>query len=883
MKFIYNDNDINSMSYGSLHVNKIYYNGYVYQYAGIPDSGGQHPCFDVTDNISTYSDTEYDMVYDTTQEKWYMLNNLSEYEEYGIMGSGRNITTYEGKLTIDGEYEYRWDGTQWISVGEVTGGTASLPDIPFTCNYNARDYNPSTHTIPKTTGQLNGVDAVITGDTAHITDHHEDGYITFATTGNTTRAIVSGTSSDYWNRTNSTPDLTIICKAKTTGNSGNIIVNRSSNYNWMFRQYSNKLTLHGTSETGSIAITTGVVTTCSVRVSSDRSFVYNNFTESTTSSGMNFSYGNTTTGGGCLFMGYSTTNSEQWNGDFYWVYFSQNTLTDAQVQQVIDFNEGGGITIPLDYEELDAPVDNVVFSTMADALAYECPWIGMTATIAGEDYIFGNNDEWLEKYGLFEVTGEYLCNSGNKYKKMEEKVRNVDGTWSSQSPAVYEIGDLIEEGSEDCEGYTIIKSPEYLERSANANGYIPLGEYFQENTVIEIDFQMTQAKGNAVIGDYGSNDNDDWRVFVNYDSSQNNLVSYDFMTTRAQWNSGNWSQRFKFEIGNYYVKNLNTGTNIISSTKKTNFTRPNQMYLFHMEGSQGNNNIDYGHVYSLKIKQNGLLVKDFIPWTDMNGNYGLYDKVADEIHYSVGQMTGSSVVNDVIIDKRYPYADPIVFEDSTVKSLCVNNWGGGIVTGEITYGEAAAVTSLGNVFKNNTTITSFNELAFFGGLTAITNGEFVGCTNLVDIVIPSNVATLGFCQNTRNTFSGCSNLSGLTILSGDGTEPLLVSGNFSNGSYWMNNSHSTTPWVFPNRILTFEGCVFGYADYCTTGYFQSATPPVGLASADIANYRKLATIYCPIGASAAYTAALNGLSKTVIEYDFATDPNGVLDREKEWS
>lgn len=227
--------------------------------------------------------------------------------------------------------------------------------------------------------------------------------------------------------------------------------------------------------------------------------------------------------------------------------------------------------------------------------------------------------------------------------------------------------------------------------------------------------------------------------------------------------------------------------------------------------------------------------------------------------------------------------DPIVFADSTVKELCVNNWGGSVIEGEITYGEAAAVTSLGNVFKNNTTITSFNELAFFGGLTALTNGEFVGCTNLVNIVIPSNVTELGYCQRARNTFSGCSNLSGLTILSGDGTEPLLVSGNFNNNSYWMNSSHSTTPWVFPNRILTFESCTFGYADYCAIGYFQSSTPPVNLAIADISTNQKLATIYCPIGASAAYTAALNGLTKTVIEYDFATDTNGVLTKEKYWT
>jgi hypothetical protein len=32
-------------------------------------------------------------------------------------------------------------------------------------------------------------------------------------------------------------------------------------------------------------------------------------------------------------------DSEQWSGDFYWVYMAQANITDEQVQQVIDYNE----------------------------------------------------------------------------------------------------------------------------------------------------------------------------------------------------------------------------------------------------------------------------------------------------------------------------------------------------------------------------------------------------------------------------------------------------------------------------------------------------------------------------------------------------------------
>lgn len=219
----------------------------------------------------------------------------------------------------------------------------------------------------------------------------------------------------------------------------------------------------------------------------------------------------------------------------------------------------------------------------------------------------------------------------------------------------------------------IIHSPEYLERTSSSSGYLPLGETFQLNTIIEMDFQMTQAKGNAIIGDYGTNDSNDWRLFLNYDSATNNLLSYDFLNTRAQYNTGNWAKRFNLRIGNYYVIDIDTGTRLINSTRKTSFTRPNQMYLFHMEGSQITNNTDYGHIYSVKIYQDGTLVKDYIPWTDGNGTYGMWDKVSNQSVASVGQMTGSSVVHDIDVgdDTVYPkyYTEKdependVVFED----------------------------------------------------------------------------------------------------------------------------------------------------------------------------------------------------------------------------
>lgn len=253
-----------------------------------------------------------------------------------------------------------------------------------------------------------------------------------------------------------------------------------------------------------------------------------------------------------------------------------------------------------------------------------------------------NNLDQYEEYGIY-GSGRNITYYDGKLTIDEGYEYEWDGSqWSS-------LGEVS--GSS-----IIIHSPEYLERTSSSNGYLPLGETFQLNTTIEMDFQMTQAKGNAIIGDYGTNDSNDWRLFLNYDTRVNNLLSYDFISTRAQYNTGNWAKRFNLRIGNYYVDDIDTGTRLINSTRKTSFTRPNQMYLFHMEGSQITNNTDYGHIYSVKIYQDGTLVKDYIPWTDGNGTYGMWDKVSNQSVTSVGQMTGSSVVHDIDVgdEPEYP-------------------------------------------------------------------------------------------------------------------------------------------------------------------------------------------------------------------------------------
>ena len=97
----------------------------------------------------------------------------------------------------------------------------------------------------------------------------------------------------------------------------------------------------------------------------------------------------------------------------------------------------------------------------------------------------------------------------------------------------------------------------------------------------------------------------------------------------------------------------------------------------------------------------------------------------------------------------------IQFADAEVERvLMANGIGDGI---GITKQDAKAVTSISNWFKNNTTVTSFDELRYFTGITNLVgywnDGAFQGCTNLRGLILPANMTVVG-----QSSFQGCTAL-----------------------------------------------------------------------------------------------------------------------------
>lgn len=171
----------------------------------------------------------------------------------------------------------------------------------------------------------------------------------------------------------------------------------------------------------------------------------------------------------------------------------------------------------------------------------------------------------------------------------------------------------------------------------------------------------------------------------------------------------------------------------------------------------------------------------------------------------------------------------IVFADPNVKAICVANWDTD-GDGEIDTAEAAAVTDIGTVFKDNTTITSFDEFRYFTGVTSIPNYAFQGCSSLVSIQIPSGLEEI-----QMYAFQGCSSLSSinlhhLRILSSGAFQDcssltsLSVSANALGSSVFSGCTNLRTITLSPNTwVSIYTGSLFSGCSSLTSIELPAAT------------------------------------------------------------
>ena len=98
--------------------------------------------------------------------------------------------------------------------------------------------------------------------------------------------------------------------------------------------------------------------------------------------------------------------------------------------------------------------------------------------------------------------------------------------------------------------------------------------------------------------------------------------------------------------------------------------------------------------------------------------------------------------------------------NASLKKICVDNWDTNN-DGQFSFGEAAAVSTIGTAFKGKTAITTFTELYYFTGLTWLADEAFMGCTALKEIKLPKGLQSIG-----KRTFKGCTKLKTLNMPEG---------------------------------------------------------------------------------------------------------------------
>ena len=211
---------------------------------------------------------------------------------------------------------------------------ATLPSNTFMFNYNAREYNSSTKTFPKTKGQLFDEDLVLQGSPRAVYEDHLD-----MTNGSAYMGKQYSTNAENpFNRNSSNNSFTFIYKTSGfTSDNNNLFGNRDNSYNYMVRG-----SMFHTSQSGFLNLTPSTYPEiCLIRIyadgKSERKFLDSSGNVLQSTSASTISWGGESRGF-AFFAGYRDGN-EKFDSTFYWMYCSLETLTDEEVKKVIAYNE----------------------------------------------------------------------------------------------------------------------------------------------------------------------------------------------------------------------------------------------------------------------------------------------------------------------------------------------------------------------------------------------------------------------------------------------------------------------------------------------------------------------------------------------------------------
>ena len=208
---------------------------------------------------------------------------------------------------------------------------ARLPNKQFWVNWNARNYDATTHTIAKESGQLFDQDLVL--HTAAQT--YTDSYVTIDSSNSRILFNFNSTAENPFNRTSATATLTVVAKTRTTGTTWFVSNRRDGTVGWMVRQGTDKYSMAYNDEWYYYTSNTAPMTMA--WRNGNGTMQYISISDNVTGT----PYSSTTWVGQqtTQFVVFGSGSGENWTGDFYWVYISPEVLTDEEIAQVVAYNE----------------------------------------------------------------------------------------------------------------------------------------------------------------------------------------------------------------------------------------------------------------------------------------------------------------------------------------------------------------------------------------------------------------------------------------------------------------------------------------------------------------------------------------------------------------
>lgn len=330
-----------------------------------------------------------------------------------------------------------------------------LPQKPFMFNYNAKEYDPGTYTFPKTQGQLFNEDLVLDQAPTNVSAD----CVSFV---GSMAVMVKGynTSSDNpFNRDSSDRKLTAIYKVGSfTTNEQTLFGNRGSGYNYMIRgiqfHTSNASFLRYAPATNPYIML--------VRVQEDgkceRSVLDVNGNVLQQASATSISWGSASDKI-CFFSEYSW--SQYFNGILYWMYLSNDALTDSEVLQVINYNENivqpqpvvvpsGFTKCPYSASFNPQPGEYYTFGTLfADNKWYVPttdigPYTGIATAVTYNNGTLTNLPSDLLFFEIEASTGGYYLRQAGTLNYLQMSGSNIS---LGPTPALFTFGSVIYDGN----------------------------------------------------------------------------------------------------------------------------------------------------------------------------------------------------------------------------------------------------------------------------------------------------------------------------------------------------------------------------------------------------------------------------------------------------